>query len=73
MAMRFPWKLFFGLVVVAVFGSAGAVFGVVQWIGRDLPTPDQLVAVRPPVKTLVFDARGRVDFDGLRKSRKRLR
>ena len=67
--MRFPWKLFFVLVVVAVCGSAGAVFGVVQWIGRDLPTPDQLIAVRPPVKTLVFDARGRVFHEFFKENR----
>src|SRR5205085_8635960 len=36
-ARRFPWKLFLTLVVVAVFGSAGAVFGLVQWLGNDLP------------------------------------
>jgi len=52
-AIRFPWKLFFVLVVIAVFGSAGAVFGVVRWIGRDLPRTDKLTAVQPPVKTVV--------------------
>jgi penicillin-binding protein 1A len=59
-AARFPWKLFLVLVVVAVFGSAGAVFGVVQWLGKDLPTPEQVVAFEAPVKTVVHDARGRV-------------
>jgi penicillin-binding protein 1A len=57
---RFPWKLFLALVVVAVFGSAGAVFGIVRWLGRDLPTPDQLTRIQTPVKTVVHDARGRV-------------
>uniref|UniRef100_A0A832I643 peptidoglycan glycosyltransferase n=1 Tax=Eiseniibacteriota bacterium TaxID=2212470 RepID=A0A832I643_UNCEI len=59
-AARFPWKLFLVLVVVAVFGSAGAVFGVVQWLGKDLPTPEQVVSFEAPVKTTVYDARGRV-------------
>jgi len=36
------------------------VFGVVQWLGRDLPSPEQLNAIQTPVKTLVYDARGRV-------------
>ncbi len=67
--MRFPWKMFFVLVVVAVCGSAGAVFGVVQWLGHDLPTPDQLTAIRPPVKTLVFDARGRVFHEFFKENR----
>ena len=48
------------MVLIAVFGAAGAVFGVVQWLGRDLPSPEQLTALQTPVKTLVFDARGRV-------------
>jgi penicillin-binding protein 1A len=59
-AKRFPWKLFFSIVVIAVFGSAGVVFGVVQWLRRDLVSPQSLSAIQPPVKTLVFDARGRV-------------
>jgi penicillin-binding protein 1A len=59
-ARRFPWKLFFLIVVVAIFGSAGATFGVVQWLRRDLPTPDQIAGYQQPVKTTVFDARGRV-------------
>ena len=57
---RFPWKLFFVLVVVAVFGSAGAVFGVVRWLGQDLPTPEQMTSIQSPVKTVVYDVRGRV-------------
>ncbi|MBI5708876.1 MAG: PBP1A family penicillin-binding protein [Candidatus Eisenbacteria bacterium] len=59
-ASRFPWKLFFSIVVVAVFGSAGVTFGVVQWLRRDLPTPEQLTTVQAPVKTTVYDTRGRV-------------
>ncbi len=69
MSLRFPWKLFFILVIVAVFGSAGAVFGVVRWIGRDLPTPDQLTAIRPATKTLVYDARGRVFHEFFKENR----
>jgi len=46
--------------MAALFVAAGAVFGIVQWLGRDLPSPDQLTAIQTPVKTLVFDARGRV-------------
>jgi penicillin-binding protein 1A len=59
-AKRFPWKLFFSIVVIAVFGSAGVVFGVVQWLRRDLVSPQALTAIQPPIKTLVYDARGRV-------------
>ena len=59
-ASRFPWRLFFSIVVVAVFGAAGATFGVVQWLRRDLPSPEQVTAVQTPVKTTVYDVRGRV-------------
>jgi len=59
-ASRFPWKLFFSIVVVAVFGSAGVTFGLVQWLRRDLPSPEQVTSVQTPVKTTVYDVRGRV-------------
>jgi penicillin-binding protein 1A len=59
-ARRFPWKLFVTLVVIAVFGSAGATFGVVRWLGRDLPKPEQLTTYQSPVKTTVYDSKGRV-------------
>ena len=59
-AIRFPWKLFFSIVVVVIFGAAGAVFGIAQWLSRDLPTPDQLTQIQAPVKTTVYDVKGRV-------------
>jgi penicillin-binding protein 1A len=72
-ARRFPWRLFFVLVVVAVFGSAGAVFGLVQWLGRDLPRPEELSAIRTPVKTVVYDARGRVLHEFFKENRSPVR
>src|SRR5690242_1578880 len=68
-ARRFPWKLFFALVVIVVFGSAGAVFGIVQWLGHDLPTPEQLTAIQAPVKTVVYDSRGRVLHEFFKENR----
>ena len=68
-ASRFPWRLFFSIVVVAIFGSAGATFGVVQWLRRDLPSPEQVVAVQTPVKTTVYDVRGRVLHEFYRENR----
>ncbi|HET7225783.1 MAG TPA: PBP1A family penicillin-binding protein [Candidatus Eisenbacteria bacterium] len=59
-AFRFPWKLFFALVVVAVAGIAGITFGLVQWLHGDLPTLEGLNGGQAPVKTVVYDARGRV-------------
>ena len=47
--------------LVAVFGSAGAVFGLVQWLRRDLP--DARAGRRHPAarsRRTVYDVRGRV-------------
>ncbi len=68
-ARRFPWKFFFTVVLVAVFGSAGAVFGLVQWLRRDLPTPEQVATIQAPVKTTVYDVRGRVLHEFYRENR----
>jgi penicillin-binding protein 1A len=68
-ARRFPWRLFFSIVVVAIFGSAGATFGVVQWLRRDLPSPEQVVSVQTPVKTTVYDVHGRVLHEFYRENR----
>jgi len=72
-ARRFPWPLFLTLVVVAVCGSAGAVFGLVQWLGKDLPNTAQLTQVQPPVKSVVYDARGRVLHEFFKENRSTVR
>ena len=59
-AVRFPWKLFFVLVVIAVSAAAGATFGLVGWLHQDLPTPERITGFQAPVKTVVYDAHGRV-------------
>jgi penicillin-binding protein 1A len=69
MARRFPWRLFLTIVVVAVFGMAGAVFGLVQWLRHDLPSPEKLTALETPVKTTVYDMRGRVLHEFYRENR----
>ncbi|MEP7028699.1 MAG: transglycosylase domain-containing protein, partial [Candidatus Eisenbacteria bacterium] len=56
---RFPWKLFFGIVVFVLCASAGAVFGLAQWMSRDLPDIAKLSAIRPPVRSTVYDVKGR--------------
>lgn len=68
-AKRFPWKPFIVAVVVVIFGTAGAVFGVIQWAGRDLPSPEQVSELRSPVKTVVYDTRGRVLHEFFRENR----
>ena len=68
-ARRFPWKFFVSVVLIAVFGSAGAVFGLVQWLRQDLPTPAQVQSIQAPVKTTVYDVRGRVLHEFYRENR----
>ena len=68
-ALRFPWRLFFVIVVFAVFASAGVVFGVVQWLRKDIANPQTLNAIQPAVKTVVFDARGRVLHEFFKENR----
>ena len=68
-ASRFPWKLFLVFVVIAVFGSAGVVFGVVQWLRHDLGPLNTLTSIQPPIKTLVYDARGRVLHEFFKENR----
>lgn len=68
-ARRFPWKLFVSIVLVVVFGSAGAIYGLTLYLGRDLPTPQQVATIQAPVKTVVYDARGRVLHEFYRENR----
>ena len=66
---RFPWRFFLTMVMVAVFGSAGVVFGLVRWLRQDLPSPEQIASIQAPVKTTVFDVRGRVLLEFYRENR----
>jgi penicillin-binding protein 1A len=68
-ARRFPWRFFFQMVLIGVFGSAGVVFGLVQWLRSDLPSPEKLTALETPVKTTVFDVRGKVLHEFYRENR----
>lgn len=65
----FPWRFFLIVVLVAVFGSAGAVFGLVRWLRQDLPSPEQIASIQAPVKTTVYDVRGRVLHEFYRENR----
>ena len=56
---RFPWKLFLSVVLFVLCASAGAVFGLAQWMSRDLPDVAKLAAIRPPVRSTVYDVKGR--------------
>lgn len=66
---RFPWRLFVTVALVALFGCAGVVFGLVQWLRNDLPSPEKLTALETPVKTTVYDVRGHVLHEFYRENR----
>ncbi len=68
-ARRFPWKLFLALVAIAISAAAGLTFGIIQYLGRDLPPPSQLVAFQTPIKTTVYDARGRILHEFFKENR----
>ena len=68
-ATRFPWKLFFALVVIAVSAAAGLTFGIVQWLGHDLPPASQLSSIQAPIKTTVYDSRGRILHEFFKENR----
>ncbi len=68
-ARQFPWRFFFKVMLIGIFGSAGVVFGLVQWLRSDLPSPQKLTAIETPVKTTVFDARGKVLHEFYRENR----
>src|SRR5205085_145861 len=49
------------------------VFGLVQWLGNDLPRPEQLSQIQAPVKSVVYDARGRVLHEFFKENRSAVR
>ncbi len=68
-ARQFPWRFFFKVAMIALFGTAGVLFGMVQFLRRDLPSPEKLAAMETPVKTTVYDMRGRVLHEFYRENR----
>lgn len=56
---RFPWRFFVTIVVFVLCASAGVVFGLAQWMSRDLPDVSRLSAIEPPVRSTVYDVKGR--------------
>ena len=68
-ARQFPWRFFFKIALIALFGSAGVLFAMVQFLRRDLPSPEKLAALETPVKTTVYDMRGRVLHEFYRENR----
>jgi penicillin-binding protein 1A len=68
-ARQFPWPFFFKVALIALFGAAGVLFAMVGFLRRDLPSPEKLAALETPVKTTVYDMRGRVLHEFYRENR----
>src|SRR5262249_10148932 len=56
---RFPWKPFFSIALAVLFSLAGLAFGLALWAMHDLPDPSGQ-PISTPVKTMVYDIKGRV-------------
>ena len=48
-------KVIFAVLVVLLCGVIGVGIGVANWLRKDLPSPQSLQTVAPPIKTLVYD------------------
>lgn len=53
-------RMFLTALVITLFACAGATIGIVTWASRDLPSPDALASIQPPIKTTILDCKGRV-------------
>ena len=66
---RLSWRTFLVVLAAVLAGFAGIGFGLVHHLQRDLPSLDHLTASETPVKTTVYDARGRVLHEFYRENR----
>jgi penicillin-binding protein 1A len=66
---RVPWRTVGIAALATLVGGTIAVTGIFRWAARDLPTPEQAAAESTPVKTVVYDARGRVLHEFFRENR----
>lgn len=53
-------RMFLTALVITLFACVGAIIGIFSWAGRDLPSPEALSSIQPPVKTTILDCKGRV-------------
>ena len=57
------------VVIVLLCGAIGVGVGVANWLQRDLPSPAGLQTIAPPVKTLVYDANGKLVHEFYKENR----
>jgi penicillin-binding protein 1A len=62
-------QITFAVAVVLICGTIGVGVGVANWLQRDLPSPTGLQTIAPPVKTMVYDANGRLVHEFYKENR----
>ena len=57
------------IVIVVLCGTIGVSVGVANWLQKDLPSPTSLQTIAPPVKTMVYDIKGRLVHEFYKENR----
>ncbi|MEK7347995.1 MAG: PBP1A family penicillin-binding protein [Candidatus Eisenbacteria bacterium] len=57
------------VLVVLLCGTVGVGVGVANWLQKDLPSPASLQTIAPPVKTIVYDIRGKMVHEFYKENR----
>ncbi len=57
------------VLLVVLCGTVGVGVGVANWLQKDLPSPTSLQTIAPPVKTIVYDIRGKMVHEFYKENR----
>ncbi|HEY6571836.1 MAG TPA: PBP1A family penicillin-binding protein [Candidatus Eisenbacteria bacterium] len=57
------------VLVVLLCGTVGVGVGVANWLQKDLPSPASLQTIAPPVKTIVYDIKGKMVHEFYKENR----
>ena len=53
-------RMFWTALVMTLFACVGAAIGITSWAAKDLPSPEALASIQPPVSTTLLDCKGRI-------------
>ena len=57
------------VLLVLLCGTVGVGVGIANWLQKDLPSPASLQTIAPPVKTIVYDIRGKMVHEFYKENR----
>jgi penicillin-binding protein 1A len=57
------------ILIVLLCGAVGVSVGVASWLQKDLPSPSSLQTIAPPVKTIVYDIKGKMVHEFYKENR----